>query len=698
MGKGILRRARPCWVVAAGLLTTVAAGQVHYAPPAPPEVPPHPGEMPVLTPQSGSPALYSIGDPTGKEQEVLELINRARADAGAEALRLANTTDPDVLNAIGFFGVDLNQMITEFGTLDQSVQPLSFNADLIEAARLHSQDMFNNVFQGHVSSANPPAPFAPGDTSSIRAQKMGYPSAFVGENVFTNSLDNPFYAHAAFSIDWGTLGSESPAEAADGMQDPPGHRENIHRPEFTEIGIGILEGTNSNGSGSVGPLLITQDFGDQGIFQPFITGVAYFDLDGDNFYDAGEGIGGVRVDVPGASYYAVTSDSGGYSIPVTGNGSYTVTFSGQGFAETSFPANVSNGENVKVDFAPTFVAPAVFGPASVEAGETAVFGVGGGVPGADGYSVTICRWEAGDLSDDAEDDSGFIDLTGPAIDLRQTQEPTSGSFSFHMAFLNPPDSDEIFELDGTFLAGDSASLQFSSALSTMNTDNNVYAEVSTDGGATWQVVWTQPGPGDLGGAVPPFTQVSVDLSSFAGESLRLRMRLSIDGGFFFVADPDNRVTGWFLDDVTLTGGHVKASQTQTTMAPDGTFSVTGNTPGELVTLEVSPNNGSKTFAAGATSLDVTAQQPEILTQTLSWNEGAQQLFIEGQVLDAPIDSTIELAVFLPDTINGGLFDTGFNFDLGTVQADPQAFSDTVQLNFPEEPAVFFRVEVTEPAP
>ena len=61
--------------------------------------------------------LYSIGDPTAEEQLILEFINRARADANAEAQRLANTTDEDVLNAIDFFGVDLDVMINQFSTL-----------------------------------------------------------------------------------------------------------------------------------------------------------------------------------------------------------------------------------------------------------------------------------------------------------------------------------------------------------------------------------------------------------------------------------------------------------------------------------------------------------------------------------------------------------------------------------------------------
>jgi len=45
---------------------------------------------------------YSIGNPSNQAQLYLEYINRARADAGAEATRLANSTNPDVLSAYSF--------------------------------------------------------------------------------------------------------------------------------------------------------------------------------------------------------------------------------------------------------------------------------------------------------------------------------------------------------------------------------------------------------------------------------------------------------------------------------------------------------------------------------------------------------------------------------------------------------------------
>ena len=44
--------------------------------------------------------------------------------------------------------------------------------------------------------------------------------------------------------------------------------------------------------------------------------MVYQDTNGNGFYDPGEGIGGIRVDVTGATFFAVTSSSGGYSVPV----------------------------------------------------------------------------------------------------------------------------------------------------------------------------------------------------------------------------------------------------------------------------------------------------------------------------------------------------------------------------------------------
>ncbi len=287
---------------------------------------------------------YSIGDPTAEEQLVLEFINRARADANAEAQRLVTTTDEDVLSAIDFFGVDLGIVVNQFATLTQTLPPLSMNVQLTTAARLHSQDMFNNVFQGHVSSDDPVSPNEPGDSSGDRARHQGYTFMNLGENVFSFAR-SVFESHAAFEIDWGFTPT--------GIQDPPGHRTNIHGSAFREAGIGIVLGSNSSGDDSVGPILITHDFGVQLIgATPFITGVAYDDQNGNAFYDIGEGLGGINVDVNGSDFFAVTVTTGGYSVPVPGNGNYSVTFSSPSITDQTTQIVISNSENKKLDYTP----------------------------------------------------------------------------------------------------------------------------------------------------------------------------------------------------------------------------------------------------------------------------------------------------------------------------------------------------------
>ncbi len=282
------------------------------------------------------------GDPTAQEVVLLELINRARADTAAEVARLTSTTDPDVLSAVSFFGVNFTTMAAQFATLTPSVQPLAMNGRLLAAARLHSQDMLANVFQGHVSSSNPPAPNQPYDDMGERLKRQGYDFSTAAENVYAFAK-SPWHAHAGFNIDWGY--------GTGGMQDPPGHRLANHNGSFREHGIGAIACTNSSGSQDVGPLLVTQNFGTApGGGQPLITGVTYLDGDNDGFYDEGEALPGIRVDVDGSSFYSFSSTHGAYAVPVPGDGTYRVSFLRPGLPAVSRSLSVVGGLNVKADY------------------------------------------------------------------------------------------------------------------------------------------------------------------------------------------------------------------------------------------------------------------------------------------------------------------------------------------------------------
>ncbi len=272
---------------------------------------------------------YSHGDPTAMEQLNLEYINQARANPTEEGNRLVNTPDGDVQGAITFFNISKSLVQQQFSTYPAK-GPLAFNAQLIQAARNHSNDMRTNQFQGHTGSN--------GSTMDQRINQAGYTGwSGAGENVFSYAR-SVWHAHAGFNIDWGG-----------DNQVTLGHRQNIMNytgSQFREVGIGVLTVQQPS---QVGPLVVTQNFGLKGTTK-FITGVVYKDLNNNNFYDIGEGLAGVQVMPATGTFYATTSTSGGYAIPYTGSGSMTVTASG-GELPAPIIRNIQlSSENVKLDF------------------------------------------------------------------------------------------------------------------------------------------------------------------------------------------------------------------------------------------------------------------------------------------------------------------------------------------------------------
>lgn len=92
---------------------------------------------------------------------------------------------------------------------------------------------------------------------------------------------------------------------------------------------GIATGSFTQGGTVFNAVMATQNFAQSGE-EVFVTGVAINDRDGDNFYDIGEGRGGIAVQLTyGAANLgtANTAAAGGYGIKFSG-GPVDVTFSG----------------------------------------------------------------------------------------------------------------------------------------------------------------------------------------------------------------------------------------------------------------------------------------------------------------------------------------------------------------------------------
>lgn len=99
---------------------------------------------------------------------------------------------------------------------EAGLDPLRPSATLARAARDHSEDMGARRFFAHRTPD--------GVEPAQRMVRAGYPrgGVTVGEN-----------------LAWREEAKATPAEIVEGWMDGPGHRANILRPEFEEIGIGL---------------------------------------------------------------------------------------------------------------------------------------------------------------------------------------------------------------------------------------------------------------------------------------------------------------------------------------------------------------------------------------------------------------------------------------------------------------------------
>ena len=263
-------------------------------------------------------AAYSFdyGDPTASEQAHLEFINRARLDPVGEAARL---------------GIDLFEGVAAGAILGTAVQPLVMNAFILQAARLHSQDMIDQDFFAHYS-LDGKSPFDRMNDAGYQYSTAGENIAFIGSTGFLDEVDTALQLHDNLFID-------------EGYPDR-GHRVNILNENFKEIGAGLGFGDYK---GYTYSYMVTCDFGTSSqSSDSFILGVVYDDKDGDKFYDAGEGLSGIKIELVGNGSSTTTATAGGYGIPVS-SGSYTVQATLADGSTTQSQVTIGS-ENVKVDF------------------------------------------------------------------------------------------------------------------------------------------------------------------------------------------------------------------------------------------------------------------------------------------------------------------------------------------------------------
>ena len=274
--------------------------------------------------------------PNVREQELLQLINRFRADPAGEAARISSGAGMTagekaaIGTALRYFRVDQVLFAQQLAVLSPA-EPLAWNSMLEDAAAAHSAEMIAAKRQSHQLAGEA--------VLGARVTAAGFSPSAVGENVYAFA-SSAVYAHAGLVVDWGG--------GTGGMQTPAGHRSTLINAGFSEIGIDAT--ANADAASSLGPLVVTQNLGQRLGYAAQLVGVVFDDGDGDGLFDAGEGRGGVTVSAAGgAGTFSTTSwGAGGYQLMVPA-GSYTVTFSGGGMVGSYVVGAAMASRNVQVD-------------------------------------------------------------------------------------------------------------------------------------------------------------------------------------------------------------------------------------------------------------------------------------------------------------------------------------------------------------
>lgn len=268
-------------------------------------------------------------NPTGAEQEFMQLVNRFRTDPAGEFDRMIRTTtplvarDPILQPDLDFAAVNGTVLRNELRALEPS-PPVAWNEAIHNFNESHNADMIAQLRHFHTgTTARREALQAAGVNFRIVAGEK-----IQSENVYGYGKST-LHAFAAYVIDWQQGGPG-------GMQTNRGHRNAIHNPDYDQAGHAI---TPFSGSG-FGPLVTSQVLANIEDPPVMVVGAIFEDTNSSGWYEAGEGLSSVRFVFEGetGTFETTGLSTGGYQIELPA-GTYTATASGGGM---KFPQTMNN--------------------------------------------------------------------------------------------------------------------------------------------------------------------------------------------------------------------------------------------------------------------------------------------------------------------------------------------------------------------
>ncbi len=144
----------------------------------------------------------------------------------------------------------------------------------------------------------------------------------------------------------------------------------------------------------------------------------------------------------------------------------------------------------------------------------------------------------------------FIANTSDSYSPITGGRPGNSTNVYHL--VHPTRSPQTLTISEAFLVGSSSpQVSFNSSLGFATEFQHGSVDINLGDGYNWQSIWQTNGPK---GYVTSFQPVTLDLSQWSGNTIRLRFRYHYTGsnndGYYYQTEAD---VGWAFDNITLTG-------------------------------------------------------------------------------------------------------------------------------------------------
>ncbi len=208
---------------------------------------------------------------------------------------------------------------------------------------------------------------------------------------------------------------------------------------------------------------------------------------------------------------------------------------------------------------PDYSPPVISGPAQPAIGENNLYTFSA-VTNATSYEWRVSLRVPYSLSDGAE--SGLGNFTVSASGSYAAQDSSvkaSGNYSFRLAHPNgDPFAPQMLTLNQAIIPLNNGSVSLKSRLGYAAEGETARIQVSTNAGANWQDLFSQPGVGE--GTTAPvensFVARSFSLAPFAGRPVQLRFSYTYTSGLYYLYPQGEFPIGWYLDDLVLTNAEL----------------------------------------------------------------------------------------------------------------------------------------------